>query len=212
MIAKAAATEHQQALDKPLWRSLAWVGGTKWLIQIFTWVSTVFVARALAPNDYAIIGLASLYVGVVALLADSGVASAVITLRALKPVQIAQLHLLSGVLGTGLFANFLSISLADWALLRYPWVTADYRADEHAHRDGRLAKRSRCASAEAVPIPLACRPRYSSRAFCGRMHPRSGDARVPVLGTRDWTGGGGGALVVADSPLSTSSCRHTTSP
>lgn len=95
---RAAHTES----DRSLWRSLAWVGGARWAIQLFTWASTLVVARLLAPSDYGIIGLASLYIGVVALIADSGLGSAVVTIRSLTGREVAQLNTLSGIVGTAL--------------------------------------------------------------------------------------------------------------
>ena len=74
------------------------------------------VARLLAPRDYGIIGLATLYVGLVTLLADSGIGSSVVTLRSLKSRQISQLHVLSGLVGTLLF--LLSCLLA-WPIARF---------------------------------------------------------------------------------------------
>ena len=104
------ATGEHSELDKTLWRSLAWVGGARWGIQLFTWASTLIVARLLAPSDYGIVGLASLFIGIVMLVADSGLGSAVVTLRSLTRLEIAQLNLLSGLIGTGLL--LLSSALA----------------------------------------------------------------------------------------------------
>lgn len=91
-------------LDRSLWRSLAWVGGSRWAIQALTWASTLVVARLLGPTDYGIVGMASVYVGFAALLADSGLGSSVVTLRSLNHRQISQVHTMSGVVGTCLFA------------------------------------------------------------------------------------------------------------
>ena len=102
LLTLSSATVPQPALDKSLWRSLAWIGAARWTIQVFTWASTIVVARLLAPADYGIVGLASLYVGVVTLIADSGLGSAVVTLRFLTSHQIAQLNALSGLVGMSL--------------------------------------------------------------------------------------------------------------
>jgi teichuronic acid exporter len=99
-----------------LWRSLAWIGGTRWTIQLFTWASTLVVASLLAPADYGIVGLASLYIGVVTMIADFGLGSAVVTLRSLTAHQIAQLNVLSGL--TGIVLLGMSFVLA-WPIARF---------------------------------------------------------------------------------------------
>ncbi len=55
------------------------------------------------PSDYGLIGLSMLVVGITTLLADSGLGSAVVTLRTLNSAQVAQVHVLSGLVGTILF-------------------------------------------------------------------------------------------------------------
>ena len=112
----SSAAIPQPALDKSFWRSLAWIGGARWAIQLFTWASTLVVARLLAPADYGIVGLASLYIGVVTMIADFGLGSAVVTLRSLTAHQIAQLNVLSGL--TGILLLGVS-SLLAWPIAKF---------------------------------------------------------------------------------------------
>ena len=46
-------------LDGALVRGLAWTAGMKWGAQIFSWASTLIVARLLNPEDYGLVGMAN---------------------------------------------------------------------------------------------------------------------------------------------------------
>jgi len=90
--------------DRTMLRAIAWTGASKWATQLFTWVSTIAVARILAPSDYGLIGMATIYLGLVALISEFGLGQAVITLREMSSNQIAQLNSLSIAAGVSLFA------------------------------------------------------------------------------------------------------------
>jgi len=69
-----------RALDRSLLHGIAWTsapGLASWL----AWTSTLIVARLLMPVDYGLVGMASIYLGVITLISEFGVGSAVITLR-----------------------------------------------------------------------------------------------------------------------------------
>lgn len=103
----AKPAEPTQALDKALVRGLAWTGSIRWASQAVAWASTLVVARLLVPGDYGLVGMASVYLGLLSLVAEFGVGSAVVNLRDLSGRQIAQLNglsLLVGVAGMALSA------------------------------------------------------------------------------------------------------------
>jgi PST family polysaccharide transporter len=91
-------------LDRSLLHGLAWTSGAKWAGQVLAWASTLIVARLLTPEDYGLVGMASVYLGLITLVSEFGVGSAVVTLRDLNPEQVAQLNGLSVVFGLGSFA------------------------------------------------------------------------------------------------------------
>jgi O-antigen/teichoic acid export membrane protein len=91
-------------LDRSLLHGLAWTGVAKWAGQCVAWASTLIVARLLTPEDYGLVGMASLYLGVITLLSDSGLGSTVIALRDLNEEQVAQLNSLAVLLGVTSFA------------------------------------------------------------------------------------------------------------
>jgi len=103
-------TAERSALDGDLVRSLAWTGGMKWVSQILNWAATVIVARMLVPEDYGLVGMASVYLALVALVNEFGLSAAVVTRRHLTHNQIAQINSLSLLLG--LAALIISVAAA----------------------------------------------------------------------------------------------------
>ena len=83
---------------------IAWTAGAKWATQIVTWASTIVVARLLTPDDYGLVGMAAVYLGLVALVSEFGIGSAIVTLHDLSNESIEQLNGLSIVVGTCMFA------------------------------------------------------------------------------------------------------------
>lgn len=96
----APAGSHAQ-LDHKLLRGIAWTGGMKWATQIIAWSSTLVLARLLTPADYGLVGMANLYLGLVALFTEFGLGASVITLRDLTDDEIAQLKSAALLLGLG---------------------------------------------------------------------------------------------------------------
>jgi len=93
-----------RALDRSLLHGIAWTSAAKWAGQLLAWTSTLIVARLLMPVDYGLVGMASIYLGVITLISEFGVGSAVITLRDLSEEQVAQLNGLSVLFGVASFA------------------------------------------------------------------------------------------------------------
>src|SRR6266550_3544248 len=90
-------------IDRSLIHGIAWTGGVKWGSQLLAWCSSIIVARLLTPDDFGIVGMATVYLGLVTLLSEFGVGTAVVTLRDLSREQMAQLNGLSVLLGLGGF-------------------------------------------------------------------------------------------------------------
>lgn len=86
------APSNPKPADRTLVRAVAWTGASRWTIQLLTWISTIIVARLLAPSDYGLIGMATIYLGLVALISEFGLGQAVITLREMSAKHIAQLN------------------------------------------------------------------------------------------------------------------------
>lgn len=96
--------------DRSFIHGIAWTSSVTYLAQILTWAATLFVVHYLGPNDYGLIGLATLYLGFVQMASDLGVGAAVITFRDLSDDEIAQFNTLAVV--AGVLCVFLSLAAA----------------------------------------------------------------------------------------------------
>jgi PST family polysaccharide transporter len=90
-------------LDGALVKGIAWTGGMKWVAQSLTWASSLIVARLLTPEDFGLVAMGSVYMGVVSLVSEFGVGASVINLRDLTHAQIAQLNGFALLMGLGGF-------------------------------------------------------------------------------------------------------------
>ena len=78
----------------------------KWFGQIVSWASTIVVARLLEPTDYGVVGMATLFLGLVTLVNEFGFGAAIIAHRGLSADPSARR------------STALPLSLASW---RTPW-------------------------------------------------------------------------------------------
>lgn len=91
------STRHTR--DRQLIGGVAWTAAARLTSQLVTWAATLIVARLLAPADYGIVAGATVYMGLVAILTEFGLATAVVSQRNLSASAIAQLGGFSLVLG-----------------------------------------------------------------------------------------------------------------
>jgi O-antigen/teichoic acid export membrane protein len=91
-------------LDRSLVRGIAWTGGTKWTGQAVGWAATLVVAHILNPRDYGIYSVATLYLGLLTLLAEFGIGTAILVIRNLSHEEIAEINTLALSLGALGFA------------------------------------------------------------------------------------------------------------
>ena len=116
---------NEKQLQHSLVRGIAWTGLVKWSSQALSWVSTIVVARLLLPSDYGLVALAMAFLGLVALLNEFGLGSAIVMLQQLSTRQIAQLNSLAVLLGfAGFgFACLVAIPLGQfYGAPELPWV------------------------------------------------------------------------------------------
>ncbi len=99
--APAAEVQVQSSLDHTLLRAVAWTGGAKWTTQLVTWAASIITARILAPSDYGLYGMATMFIGLVTLVSEFGIGQSIITLRDLTRRHIAQINSICLMLGCG---------------------------------------------------------------------------------------------------------------
>lgn len=86
-------------IDRSLVGGVAWTGMAKWSIQLLSWATTLVLARLLTPDDFGLVALAQVYIGLVALINEMGLGSAVVTFRDMPRAHLAQLNSVAVLLG-----------------------------------------------------------------------------------------------------------------
>lgn len=95
----ATARIDTAVMDKHLLGGIAWTAAAKWGSQMLTWLCLLVVARLLEPRDFGVVGVAGVYLGVIAAFSEFGFGSAVIMLRDLTVNEIAQINTFSVISG-----------------------------------------------------------------------------------------------------------------
>jgi PST family polysaccharide transporter len=91
--------------DGQVAKAIALTGLGKYAGQAVRWGATILIARLLDPSDYGLVGMNELFVGLVYLLAEFGVGTAVLKLRVDDPRGLARLNglaLLTGLIAFGI--------------------------------------------------------------------------------------------------------------
>jgi PST family polysaccharide transporter len=92
--------------------SIGWTAAGKWGTQLLSWVCSPVVARLLSPDDFGLLSMTTVFLGLVALLAEAGVGASVVNLPKLTKSHIYQLNSLSmGFGGLGVVIILLTRTL-----------------------------------------------------------------------------------------------------
>lgn len=104
------ARSEREGHDRSLIQSIAWTGSMRWLSQILTWAITLAVARILTPEDYGIVGMAAVFFGLVNLVNDFGLSTAIVVVRDLDEYQVKRINGLALVVGACCFVIFCALA------------------------------------------------------------------------------------------------------
>jgi PST family polysaccharide transporter len=101
--APAASAGDGRRFDASFVTSLVWTGVAKGGSQLVSWLATFVVARLLTPEDYGLVGMAGVFLGIVTIVSEFGLGVTIITLRDLTQLQLAQLNTVAVALGAVCF-------------------------------------------------------------------------------------------------------------
>ena len=79
-----SAVPVQKPIGATALRGMVWLGGARWAAQLFTWASTLFIARLLSPDDYGLVAIAAAFTGLLEVITDMGMGSALVQSRDLS--------------------------------------------------------------------------------------------------------------------------------
>jgi O-antigen/teichoic acid export membrane protein len=89
--------------------AFAWEGSTKLFVQIISWISTIWVAKLLAPEDYGVVAISGLFTGVLALISEFGIGAGLITRRDVSEDEFRRCFWL-GLIGSALLYALLFLA------------------------------------------------------------------------------------------------------
>jgi len=99
-------------IGKAFLQSVRWLGISKALGQAATWGTTIVLARLLVPEDYGLVGMSGLVVGLITLIGDFGLSSSIIRKKTLSREEVSALFWQYLLIGTLL--SLLIYYLADY--------------------------------------------------------------------------------------------------
>lgn len=91
-------------------QGMLWNGGVKAVVQIFTWASTLIVARILNPEDYGLMAIQGVFSGLVILLVDFGVTNGLINAKTVSDALLDGFFYLMTAVGVVFFVGFYLLS------------------------------------------------------------------------------------------------------
>lgn len=86
-------------MDRSVLTGIAWTGGAKWATQVLSWGTTILVARLLTQQDYGVVGMAMVYLGLAQVISELGISAAIVQRRDLTEEQIARVGGLAVLVG-----------------------------------------------------------------------------------------------------------------
>ena len=102
--------------DRAVMNGVLWQGSLRWLAQALSWSATIVIARKLSPEDYGVVGSATVLVGLLMLVTEGGLGRSLVVQRERDDVVIRQAHGASIALGLALAVVML---LAAYPLSRF---------------------------------------------------------------------------------------------
>jgi teichuronic acid exporter len=95
-------------------RGVVWLSAMRWAAQLLTWVSTLVIARLLAPEDYGLVAMATVLTGLLEVLSDIGIGAAVVQAKVLKQRDVEAAFGVTCIFGL-VAAVALALSAPVWA-------------------------------------------------------------------------------------------------
>jgi teichuronic acid exporter len=111
-------------LDRKLAQGISWTGAIKGLSQLLSWASTIVVARLLSPEDFGLVAMAAVYLGMTALITEFGLGTAIVALRDLSEELLAQLHAVALLVGVAAFVTSCLVAVPLSRFFGAPELTA----------------------------------------------------------------------------------------
>lgn len=100
------------SIRKKAVHAFAWYGGSRVIVQAFSWAMTLVVARLVAPGDYGLLGMALLVIGLVDFINELGFGAAIVQRKEIEAEDLNTLFWFG--LGTSLLLYGLTMVASPW--------------------------------------------------------------------------------------------------
>lgn len=97
-------------ISKSALMGFIWEVGTKAVMQLLSWISTIYVANLLNPSDYTYLLISGVYLTVFVVVAGMGISSGIVTTKKVTSHQINSLFWLLLASGVLVYLSFYAIS------------------------------------------------------------------------------------------------------
>lgn len=100
-----------------------WLTATRASGQLISWIITIFVVRVLSPEDYGLMGMAIFFTGLLFLLNELGLGTAIVQRAELSPSQLSNLRWLILLINAAIFVLLQVVAPAVAAYFNEPRLT-----------------------------------------------------------------------------------------
>ena len=119
-----AATTASARRSSRMVHAIGWTGASLWATQLITWTCTIILARLLSVADYGLVGMANVFLGLIAIISEFGLGTAVIFMPDITDDHLAQLNAVSVLSGMALFATACAAAYPVGIFFRAPHLPA----------------------------------------------------------------------------------------
>lgn len=126
-ISAEAGKAVRSPLKERVLSAVFWLGITKVLGQMISWVITVYVARLLSPEDYGLMSMSGVFIGFILLFNEIGLGAAIIQKKALTKEDLSSVFWIVLILNTFLYLTAFMAAPLISAFFNEPRLTAIVR-------------------------------------------------------------------------------------
>lgn len=102
-------------MKKVILKSVMWMGGANLFTQLVTWGFTFAIARMLTPEDYGLIGMAGVYIGMTECINELGIGTAIVQRRDLNEDDV------KGIYSVAIAFGVVSMVVSYWVSPLISW-------------------------------------------------------------------------------------------
>ncbi len=125
-----------------------WVASTKLVAQVLSWVSTIIVARILNPDDYGLVAISGIFIGILVVVTEMGLSQGLINKAEVSKRDMDSIFWLSLLLGATVFCLLYIVA---------PYIGSWYESETLVEIIRVSALVPVFSSLKAVPIAIAMR-------------------------------------------------------